>query len=102
MSGELPAYFLREKDLEPDIGLRPLLAAAAADAAPAVRWVVLIEESSACKIRRGRGNARQLAAWRLLIPHIAGALEKVLDDQLELPYTAHCSITGETGASSGS
>jgi hypothetical protein len=27
MSGELPAYFLREKDLEPDIGLRPLLAA---------------------------------------------------------------------------
>jgi hypothetical protein len=89
-AGELPTYVLRETDLDPDpaSGLRATLAAAAAGTGPAARLVVITGESSAGKTRAAaEAMHAHLGAWRLLIPHGAASLSRLLDQHPPLRHT---------------
>jgi hypothetical protein len=89
-AGELPAYVLRETDLDPDpvTGLRATLAEAAAGTGPPVRLVVITGESSAGKTRAAvEAMHAHLGAWRLLIPHGAASLARLLDQHPPLQHT---------------
>jgi hypothetical protein len=89
-TGELPAYVLRETDLDgnPATGLRAGLRAAAAGLEPVVRWIVITGESSAGKSRAGVEAMRaELVGWRLLIPYSADSLCALLDQHPRLAHT---------------
>lgn len=86
-AGDLPSYVLREKDVEPETGLRPVLAAMASGTGPAVRLVVITGESSAGKTRAAVEAMRaELPRWRLLIPHSADRLGELLDADFDLRH----------------
>ena len=87
-SGELPAYVVREKDLEPGTGLRPMVAAMATGGGPPVRLVVIAGEPRAGKTRAAVEAMRtELSHWRLLIPRSAERLAQLLDQHPDLRQT---------------
>lgn len=87
-AGELPAYVVREKDLEPRTGLRPVLAEMATGTGPPVRLVLVTGESLAGKTRAAVEAMRaELPSWRLLIPRSAARLGRLLDEHLDLRRT---------------
>ncbi|MHA6617754.1 hypothetical protein [Pseudonocardia sp. DLS-67] len=86
-AGELPAYVLREKDLEPRTGLRPVLAAMADGSGPPSGLVLITGESAAGKTRAAVEAMRaELGGWRLLNPYSADDLRRYLDDGLDLRH----------------
>jgi hypothetical protein len=86
-AGELPSYVMREKDVEPVTGLRPVLAEMADGSGPPTRLVLVTGESAAGKTRAAmEAMQAELGGWRLLIPHGGDDLRRHLDDGLDVRH----------------